>query len=467
VIVGRIAAVALAALGLGVLPGAAAADTFKPTRFDDPVPGKCKPKDCSLREAMKAADDHPGHDDVVVRPGRYELELPGSGLYEGSLDLVQGVTVRAKGRRNPTIDANGLDQVITAWANLTSGESFEIRGLTLTGGVAGPVSANRGGAISTSSEDKFALAGVTIRGNSASQGGGVANHSSALTITNSKIRDNEAGQGGGIYLTLSGNSPSVVIRDSLVAGNEASFGGGVYSLSPELTILRSTIDGNAADEGGGLDLVSGPTAQPMTAIRSSTISGNSARKGGGILTDGNQPSPGQQTPVASLLNSTVALNHTSAEGGGIMADNAATVTLDQATIAYNTADDDNLNGGVAGGIYQHSGAIFSLADSIVAKNVVGSSGTAAQCEGTFEPSAGAVVEAQPTGTCTVPGSSFGVGDALIGTLGDNGGPTETIKLLAGSPAIGFSHEGCPKKDQRGVKRPAQDCDSGAFERKNP
>jgi Right handed beta helix region len=342
----------------------ASADTFKPTRFDDPEPGKCKAKDCSLREAMKTADDHPGHDNVVVRPGRYELELPGMGLYEGSLDLVQGVTLRAKGRRNPTIDVNGLDQVITAWANGTSGESFEIRGLTLTGGVATPVTNNRGGAISTSSEDKFALDGVTIKGNSASQGGGVANHSSTLTITDSKIRDNEAGQGGGIYLALSSNSPSVVIRDSLVAGNEASFGGGIYSLSPKLTIQRSTIDGNAADEGGGLDLVSGPTEQPMTAIRASTISGNTARKGGGILADGNQPSPGQQKPVASLVNSTLALNHTSAEGGGIMADNAATVTLDQATIAYNTADDDNVNGGVAGGVYQHSGAIFSLADSI-------------------------------------------------------------------------------------------------------
>ena len=54
-------------------------------------------------------------------------------------------------------------------------------------------------------------------------------------------------------------------------------------------------------------------------------------------------------------------------------------------------------------------------------------------------------------------------------LGDNGGPTQTIKLLDGSPAIGAvtgtgDEAGlCGGFDQRGVARPATGCDAGAFE----
>lgn len=54
---------------------------------------------------------------------------------------------------------------------------------------------------------------------------------------------------------------------------------------------------------------------------------------------------------------------------------------------------------------------------------------------------------------------------MIGTLADNGGPTQTIGLLAGSPAIDPPlPTSCPEFDQRGRKRDAA-CDFGSFERK--
>jgi hypothetical protein len=129
-----LAAVALLALAA---PAAGAA-TFEPTRKDDPPPNECKPNNCSLRAAMKAADDREGRDTVVLSKGRYELEIPhgGGGLYFGSLDLVDGLVLRGRGSRETTIDANGLDQVLTSWLNSTPG-SFDIRGVTLTGGIAG------------------------------------------------------------------------------------------------------------------------------------------------------------------------------------------------------------------------------------------------------------------------------------------------------------------------------------------
>jgi hypothetical protein len=57
-------------------------------------------------------------------------------------------------------------------------------------------------------------------------------------------------------------------------------------------------------------------------------------------------------------------------------------------------------------------------------------------------------------------------------LQNNGGPTQTIKLIKGSPAIDAipkGTNGCGteiKTDQRGVKRPqGKGCDIGAFEKK--
>ncbi len=56
-------------------------------------------------------------------------------------------------------------------------------------------------------------------------------------------------------------------------------------------------------------------------------------------------------------------------------------------------------------------------------------------------------------------------DALLGPLADNGGPTLTHALGAGSPAIDAADAGaCPATDQRGVARPqGAGCDVGAFE----
>ena len=75
--------------------------------------------------------------------------------------------------------------------------------------------------------------------------------------------------------------------------------------------------------------------------------------------------------------------------------------------------------------------------------------------------------------------SGGSGDLLnvnaqLGTLSSNGGTTQTIPLLAGSPAIGTGDagvNGCAstgaagvnKKDQRGFGRSALVCDIGAYE----
>ena len=68
-------------------------------------------------------------------------------------------------------------------------------------------------------------------------------------------------------------------------------------------------------------------------------------------------------------------------------------------------------------------------------------------------------------SCNPAASDQIIGDALIGPLGGNGGPTQTHALLPGSPAIDTAADAaCPAIDQRGVTRPqGPHCDVGAFE----
>jgi hypothetical protein len=69
-------------------------------------------------------------------------------------------------------------------------------------------------------------------------------------------------------------------------------------------------------------------------------------------------------------------------------------------------------------------------------------------------------------------------DPKLGKLGNYGGPTQTIPLLSGSPAIDAGNpNGCTdgqghllKTDQRGKPRPDNEdtggCDMGAYERQS-
>jgi hypothetical protein len=70
------------------------------------------------------------------------------------------------------------------------------------------------------------------------------------------------------------------------------------------------------------------------------------------------------------------------------------------------------------------------------------------------------------GTCDLQsGSSFNFTDPKLDDLADNGGPTLTMALRPGSPAIDFGTAlGAPALDQRGATRPFGDgIDMGAFE----
>jgi hypothetical protein len=75
------------------------------------------------------------------------------------------------------------------------------------------------------------------------------------------------------------------------------------------------------------------------------------------------------------------------------------------------------------------------------------------------------VRRQPVDTTLV--ALVAVLDPLLGPLQNNGGPTQTMALLPGSPAIGHGDNAkAPTTDQRGITRitgPGEFTDIGAFE----
>src|SRR5215211_1198540 len=406
---------ALLALALcALVPAGAAAKTFKPTRLDDPVADGCKKNDCSLREAVIKANARPGPDVIRLKEGTYEIELAfGDAPQADGLDVFSEIDIRGAGTAQTRIDGNGIDRPIEIGAGITAANmDVTLERLTLTGGDAGAATA----------------------GNGDSSGGGVvAYRAEALTL-----------------------------RRVLITGNEAQFGGGVRSFGDQtLSIKQSTIAGNNAAEGGGLDLRSNLDAGPSkkAKISASTISGNFAAKGAGIIIDGH-PATGE-VPSLKMMNSTVAGNMASGDGGGIYADNEAKVNLDNVSIGFNKANDDNAGGGSGGGIVQHSAAVFKVKDSVLASNGFGTGGSDEECLGTFTGKGNAVNA--PTGCTSFNGSGNTVPATLIANpLADNGGPTETMSIPESSPAAGFART-CPKRDQRGRLRPHQHCDSGSYE----
>lgn len=226
--------------------------------------------------------------------------------------------------------------------------------------------------------------------------------------------------GGGIFV-----GGSATIGDSTISGNHALHGalaGGVY-VRGTLSMDHSTIAGNDAGDVGGVFVAGNSGAE--VSVSESTISGNVGDRFGGVLA--------LQLPL-NLYGSTVAANSARTGNSG--------------------------SGGIALGV---DGVFVS---SIVAANTAaGHPADLARANAATSPVVTGHANLITAASISVPTDTIAL-DPMLAPLADNGGPTPTMALLPGSPAIDHGDWLIAKYDQRedGYARVVgANADIGAFE----
>ncbi len=447
-------------------PAMAAGDTFRVTTRSDPPPGACLPGDCSLREAVIRANATAGPDRIVL-PSRklHQLSIAGDGPNDGDLDVSDDpLRIVHPGRGRAVIDFNPpgdvfpdpLDRVF----EVQPGATLTLEKLVVRDG-GDPTGSPRGGGIRA--YGNLTLIRTAVTGNEAPDlGGGISVEDGAdLVLRRSQVIANAStgNAGGGISVI---NSGSFRIARSRVSGNHATDpsgdGGAIYAGNAGASaITRSTISSNSAGEDGGA--IYGDTGS--IRIVGSTLSKNRAGGPGGAIHDDDFD--------LSMVNSTVANNRSDSNGGGLFLLYGAN-TLNAVTIVRNLGNADGVGSEAGGGLYsgEFVSAPVQVRNSLIALNKIGGIGggepLASDCssENAFDSLGHNLLS-----TKFICDGFDGPRDLVrkkprIGRLKRNGGPTKTVALKQGSPAIGKADASAPDRDQRGRKR--RDPDIGAFER---
>ena len=366
----------------------------------------------------------------------------------GSTASADDSTLYAAVNGNGTTCTSGSPCALTeALSSATSGDTVDLAPGTYQPG------SDASFTISTSITMQSTTPGstATLEGN----GAGVLGVNSSVTaiVSGLSIEDGSAvTDGGGIA-----NSGTLTVEASTISGNAAQYAGGGIANSGTLTVEDSTISGNNAGGGGGI------YNSGTLTVEDSTIFGNTA-----IACLNGVDSTGQ--PCVAPL-----------EGGGGGIYNQGTATIEASTVTGNSVATGYV-GAFGGGINNSADSSVTLAADIIADQSSG---------GDCSNDAGTVTDAgyniDDDGTCGLSVSNSSMPDSTViddylGTLGPNGGPTETVPLLitpssatsSADPAFAVIPStfdlpnavngvslACSIPDQRGVT-PDQPCDIGAF-----
>jgi hypothetical protein len=300
---------------------------------------------------------------------------------------------------------------------------------------------------------------LTITGGGLGQGGGISNRGK-LTMVACAVSGNTAvynGGGGGIY-----NQGVLSMSDCTISNNISKgygFGGGGIGNGRHGTLVMSdcTLSGNSADiEGGGIE------------------STGTVRMTGCTLFDNHSPygSGGGMGAGGPTLLTDCTISGNSAAGFGCGLGSYGPLELNNCTISGNTAT-------TGAGIYNYGGTAVAAGNTIIAGNLASSS---PDVYGPFN-SQGNNLIGQTDGSSgwvgtDLTGTVASPLDPKLGSLANNGGPTQTVALLAGSPAIDAGNNalavdptGSPLVyDQRGpgfLRFLGSAVDIGAFEAPAP
>src|SRR6266404_5401477 len=287
---------------------------------------------------------------------------------------------------------------------------------------------------------------LTISGNGAAQiffiTSGVTASISGLTLD-----DGNNDNGGAV-----GNNGTLNLSDCVISGSSSTQGAGINNQSTGvLNISNSSISNNTASGIGG-GIINFGTA----TVTTSTFSNNTAAEAAGIYNGS----------MVTVTNSTFSGNQENT-AGGVLENNGSTSTLHLS----NSTLFNNSSPSITGGIYNIQGTT-TIKGTLLAKGALGnncavnSGSIASQGFNVSDDTSCTSSLSDPTDQNNTP---TGLDS---GGLQDNGGPTQTVALLANSAAFdAIPTASCTDvdgntltTDQRSITRPQQaGCDIGAYE----
>lgn len=245
-------------------------------------------------------------------------------------------------------------------------------------------------------------------------------------------------------LTIDGRIEGVLWRATgLQIAAEAR--GRIFSVAEgaRVTISALTLTGGRAEDGGAI------LNRGNLALKESTLTGNVATRDGGAVAN--------EEGTLTVVNSTFAENTAERLGGGLSS-RGGSVTVTSSTFSGNAAG--------------RGGGLFSDGSLLVRNSILANSGSGGDCVGVgpLDPATTHNLIEHAEG-CGVPLSTD---DPRLGRLGQYNGPTPTLPLEGGSPALNrgdnasaLDEQGRPLVwDQRGNGDPrdvAGITDLGAFE----
>ncbi len=463
----------------------------------------------SLQNAIISAREDTGPDTIVLAPGQYNLSNQ-LAIYNPNPNF--SLTIKGSGATasatviDGTNDNDGVSMfLLLAVNNVVANVTFE--DLTIQHGhtTAANTTGDTGGGGIADIGDNLTLANVVVQSNTAessatnsiAKGGGLYVYNASLTITESVFRNNSAfganagtsskdggdAEGGGIYFEATTGLQQLSIANSTIADNLVKGGDG----------NTEGLTGGGGAFGGGI-AAAGPDGATLT-FGDSTLSGNSATGG-----RGNGPGPGpaegggayinlsNSTFINSTIANNIAISDGSAQGGGVFfGPGSGFASLTNATVAYNQVE-GLASPVVCGGLENDNGTTqrVQLTNTLVALNTAQIIDGAHVLDGedvlgnflsgghNLIDNAVGVVGTPFTGPGDLAGTSQNPLNPVLGPLANNGGPTQTIALLPGSPAINAGDNNAQAVtgpfDQRGqgFARLANGAmDIGAFEVQPP
>ncbi len=377
----------------------------------------------SLRDCISKANAASGADVVDFKGG-----LTGTiTLTGGEMAIQDPVSIVGPGASVLTISGNKASRIFNS-SGAPAGTAINISGLTLSNG-----NAANGGAMQLGDES-LTLNQCVITGNSATIHGGALNASGASTVTANgcTFAGNSATYSAGVILAIN-SAVRTIWQSCTISGNTAQTGGGGLYVGGDLLVEHCTIADNKSTNiisGGGAGIRASGTFSSFI-IRNSTISGNSSSTTGGGI------SLVYFSGLLSIQNSTITNNTADNSGGGIH-------------LKSGTGGSVSLESTIVSGNVSPSEPDINFFNTVTMKN--------------------SAVGSNKGFTMTDLGGNLPFGtNVKLGSLANNGGPTQTHAILGGSPVLDKgSNPASVTTDQRGAGFPrlsGSASDIGAFEAK--